>query len=344
MNKIIKTAAFGLLLAAMTGCSQNEDPKLHSADSSTFTINTPALQDQVLVTVDDMTNPATFNLFASQPDYGMSLVCDYNALVSLDPECPADEESIKAGKTMVLKNQNSSSGAMAIKLFDLAVAANKLAGTTEEADYISKGTFAKPVPLYFRATCEVPNVEGTYVVSKNVVSYNAVDVVYAVLKPGWIYIAGDVQTIDGSVANDFTAPAEANQALYDNFKLMEPEELAGEKLYVGQFKTTPKENGGDTSNPDNASQFRFFTELRGWVTDCSLGSNEADFYCMPLNDNLANGQVFQGEIVNQGLGNWGIFNTDPSEFTVVVDVTGLNVYVKLGLHDVTFNGRTPIFQ
>lgn len=343
MKKIIMMTALGALLAAgFTSCKQNDEPKYK--DPTTFTINTPALQNQLLETNDDMTNTETFNLFCSQPDYGYSAIANYSAIVSLDPSVPSTEADIEAGKSLILENMNPTSGAMAIKTYALAIAANKLAGISEEDQYEGSAFDKGPVTLYFRALCEIPGIESSRIVSSNVVTYNKVKVVYAVLKPGWIFICGDVTTVDGSHTQAFLAPAAANAAEYENFRLYEPVEQAGNKLYVGQFMLNPNENGADHSSPDNASSFRFFTELLGWTDTASLGSHTDDFYKEVITDAVSGGAMFQGDVVAKGLGNWAIHTTELLPLTIVVDVTGLNVYVEEGLHNVTFEGRTPKFE
>ena len=342
MKKIIIMAAFGIALASLTGCKQNEDPKYK--DPTHFTVNTPALQDQVLQTVDDMTNPATFNLFCSQPDYGYAAIANYAAYVSLDPNCPTDEEALKANKSILLENTNPTSAAMSFKLFNLALAANKMSGVSDEMQYALSPLAQGPIKMYFRAVAEIPGIEGSRIVSDNVVSYNQVKAVYAVLKPGWIYICGNVASEDGGTVQSFLAPAPGNAKDFEPFMLWEPEDLAGEKLYVGHFQIPPKDNGAEVDNPDAASQFRFFTELLGWVPTASLGSNEADFYCMPITNDIKNGATCTKEIIPQGLGNWGIHCTSNTPVTMVVDVTGLNLYVVEGTKTVTFDGRTPSFN
>lgn len=348
MNKIMITAALAVMVAGLSSCSQNEEPKYHDATSESFTINTPGLQNQYLLTNDDMTSAETFNLFCSQPDYGYAAICNYAAYVSLDPEVPTDTVSLSKNKSILLENLNPTSAAMTFKTFALATAANKMAGIIDPEQYEGSDFDKGAVKLYFRAVCEIPNVEGSRVVSKNVVSYNNVKVVYAVLKPGWIYICGDVATTDGSVrlasGGDWVAPNAANAATYENFKLMEPDELAGEKLYVGKFNLTPKDDTSDPSNPDCCGQFRFFTELLGWSATASLGSHKDDFYCLPITDMVQGGAFYQGDIISQGLGNWGIYCTEDTPFTVVVDLTNLQIYVTEGLHEVTWTGRVPNFQ
>ena len=117
--------------------------------------------------------------------------------------------------------------------------------------------------------------------------------------------------------------------------------MIGQKIYVGQFNLAAK--GGDPNNVDDCSQFRFFTELLGWVNTASYGSNEADFYVLPITDKVEAGYM-GGEVIAQGLGNWGIFSDVNEPFTVVVDIAQLKIFIKLGLHDVTFVGRDPEFN
>lgn len=158
MKKLMMASALGLMLTiSFTSCEQNEDPKYK--DPTTFTVNTPALQQQVLQTNGDLTSNETFNLFCSQPDYGFAAQCNYSALVSLDPTVPYSDEDIAARKSIALENTNPNSAAMSLKLFNLALAANQMAGIADEDAY-AKSEFAKgPVKLYFRAVCEIPGIE-----------------------------------------------------------------------------------------------------------------------------------------------------------------------------------------
>ncbi len=126
--------------------------------------------------------------------------------------------------------------------------------------------------------------------------------------------------------------------------------MIGEKLCVGVFDLFSRfADFADTSdefnadNPDACSQFRFFTELLGWTPEASLGSNEADFYVLPITDKWVAG--YSGDIVNKGLGNWGIFVPEGNQpVTIVVDQLNLKIFVKEGAHTVTFVGRDPEFN
>lgn len=318
-----------------SSCKQEDDPKYQ--DPTVFTVSEPAFADQVLQTNGDMTDKSTFNLFCTQPNYGYSAVCNYSALVSLNPEAPIEE-------WVALNNETPTQAAMSIKLYELGVAVNKLLGVADQDEFNNRDLGKKPYTCYFKAVCSIPGVAGSEIVSNNTVSYKNVALVYAEKKPAWIYVLGNVKNPVTGVENGFTAPSAANLPLYDaNFRLYEPDDMVGEKIYVGQFTITPKAEGADQSNPDNASQFRFAYELLGWTSgDGFMGSNQADFYCLPISDKYEAG--YTGNIVNNGLGNWGIFTTVPDDVTIVVDQLDLKIYVKKGAVNVTFTGRTPSFE
>lgn len=321
-----------------SSCKQEDEPKYQNP--TTFTINTPALQNQEMLCSAEMTDAATFNLFCNQPDYGFSAICNYSAVVSLDENCPVEE-------AIELENLNPTSAAMAIKTFELGAAVNKLLDVVDYDDFVNRGIGDNFYKCYFRAICEIPGVEGSRIVSSNVVSYNLVKIQYAEKKPAWIYICGNVATPDGSVlqnGNDgFLAPNAGNQAAYDeHWSLFEPQDMIGKKIYVGTFGLVPKTDAPDPENPDDCAQFRFFTQLAGWAPDYSLGSNEADFFCLKITDKVAAG--YSGDIVDKGLGNWGIAVGVPTPVTIVVDQLNLKIYVKEGEHEVTFNDRTPEFN
>lgn len=336
MKKISIILAMAALALGFSSCKQEDEPKYKAP--TTFEVNTPALQDQAFRTSGDMTDPATFNLFCSQPDYGYAAICKYSALVSLDPNLPLED-------WVEIQATNPSQAAMAIKTYDLGVAINTILGVEEEEDFHYYDTEFK---VYLRAVCEIEEVEGSRIVSSNYVTYNKVYINYAVKRPGWIFICGDVENIDSKVACGWAAPAAANYDLYkDNFALYEPEDMIGEKLYFGSFTLNPKPDAtdpatADPGNPDQCSQFRFFTELLGWTDTASLGSHPDDFYCLPITADWLSG--YEGNIVAKGLGNWGVFITEPQPVTVVVDVKDLKVYVMEGVHAVEFNGRIPSFN
>lgn len=318
-----------------SSCKQEDNPQYHAP--TTFTINEPALKNQVFRTSSEMTDATTFDLFCSQPDYGYSAICNYSALVSLDPEAPIEE-------WVALPNQNSTSAAMSIKTFELGVAINKLLNVTDAEDFANRNLGDKEYKCYFKGVCEIPSIEGSKIISSNYVSYDKVMINYAEKLPAWIFICGDVENIETGVSNGFTAPSASNYDLYKaNFALYEPDDMIGEKLYVGSFNLTPKASALEgATDPDACAQFRFFTELLGWTPEASLGSNEADFYCLPITDKWETG--YSGDIVVQGLGNWGVLVTEKQPVTIVVDQLNNKIFVKEGVHEVTFVGRDPEFN
>lgn len=327
------------LAFGFTACTQEDEPKYQNP--TTFTVNVPGLQDQEFTCSDDMTDNATFNLFCSQPDYGYSAIANYSALVSLDPECPVDDET----KTVAVPSVNPTSAAMAIKTYELGVAINNLKGYKSAEDFDADPNAAGPYKVYMRAVCEIPSIEGSRIVSSNVVSYNAVKIKFAQKLPAWIYICGDVKTLDGAQTNGFLAPSSANLDSYNEYwRLFEPDDMVGDKIFVGQFNLNPKKPDPDPENPDDCSQFRFFTELLGWVNTAALGSNDADFYCEKITDKLAGENVYIGDVINQGLGNWGIATGTDQPVTIVIDQPQMKIYVKLGLFNVSFVGRDPSFE
>lgn len=352
MKKISIILASAAVALGFSSCSQEDEPQFHQPTS--FSIATPALQNVEFATSSEMTDDATFNLFCTQPDYGYSAICKYSAIVSLDPECPVervvDEETGAvsivpvAGKSEALENVNPTSAAMAIKTFDLGVAALKLGGIVNDPDAYAASSFATtPVKCYFRAVCSIDGIANSAIASDNVVSYNAVKVQYAEKKAAWIYIVGDVQNPETGVIDGFKGPSMANyDHYYNNFRLEEPTEMIGQKIYVGQFNLNPKSDDPDLSNVDATSQFRFFTQLLGWTNTASLSSAEADFYVLPISDKFDAG--YSGDVVAQGLGNWGVWVSELTPMTVVVDEVQLKIHVKEGFHDVTFVGRDPQFN
>ena len=336
MKKLSIILTLVATVLGITSCKQEDKPQYK--DPTTFTINQPALQNQSFLCSNEMTDDATFNLFCSQPDYGYSAVCNYSALVSLDPEAPIEE-------WYALPNETPTSGAMAIKTFELGVALNNLLEVVDADDFADRNLGSTPLKCYFRGVCEIPGIESSKIITSNYVSYNNVMIQYAEKKPAWIYICGDVSNIETGISNGFTAPSVANEDFYKtNFALYEPEDMIGQKLYVGIFNLVPKDGAAESGpdNPDMCAQFRFFTQLLGWTNEASLGSNEADFYCEKITDKWEAG--YTGDVVNQGLGNWGIYVIDPQPVTIVIDQTALKIYVKEGAHEVTFVGRDPEFN
>ncbi|MDE6718147.1 MAG: hypothetical protein K2J70_08145 [Muribaculaceae bacterium] len=336
MKKISILFTMLAMVLGFSSCKQEDEPKYHPAEAASFTVNRSPFEDTEFRTNKEMTDKETINVYCSQPDYGYSAICNYSALVSLDPNAPEEE-------WIAVPNETPTSAQMAIKTYEIGVAVNLLLGVEDQEQFDASDLWDRQFKVYIKAVCEIPNVEGSRVVSQNAISFNRVYIQYAEKLPAWIFICGDIENIETGVANGFTAPSEGNYDAYkENWVLYEPEDLIGSKLYVGVFNLVPKEsavNGG--TGPDDCAQFRFFTELLGWVPDASLGSNEADFYSLPITDKWEAG--YTGDIVEKGLGNWGVLVTEKKPITIVVDQTNLKIYCKEGVHSVTFVGRDPEF-
>lgn len=325
------------LAAAVTSCEDAKEPKYKAP--TTFTINTPALQDEVLVTTGDQDDKSTFNLFCSQPDYGFSAVCEYGVQVSLTNQfIDEDEENGVAATYCTLTNQAASQSAMSFRTYDLAVAMTELLDITNREEYDAYIAAGKPtvMPLYFRATCRIPGVKGSEIVSSNTVTYNAVTFSYAIPTAGIIYIAGHVTNPETGVSNDFKEPSSGFAEFYKDFELVEP--VIACKLYAGTFIL--KESEPNKGIPDDCAQFRFFTELNGWGdVAVQVGSHEGDFYVEPITDLFVDG-LYTGNAV-YGQGNWGIYTEGWTEaertYTLVVglqDKANPKVWFKQGVWDV----------
>jgi len=334
MKKFIYLLAGLALTAGFTSCEDSKEPQYKNPTS--FTLNAPALQNQMLETTGDQEDKATFNLFCSQPDYGFSAVCEYGVQVSLTDKF-VDGADAQQANYIALTNQNASQSAMSFRTYDLAVAMTKLLGlnTIEDAEAY---TGPDEMPVYFRATCRIPGVEGSEIVSDNVVAYNKVKFHYAIPTAGIIFIVGHVTNIENDIENNFSEPSEGFSAWYkENFALVEPE--IGCKLYAGTYRL--KECSGGADNVDNCAQFRFFTELNGWADkNVQIASNPADFYVEPITDLFVDG-LFTAPTVTYGQGNWGIYTdaTDAAEreYTFVVglqDKANPKLWIKKGRWDV----------
>lgn len=104
-----------------------------------------------------------------------------------------------------------------------------------------------------------------------------------------LYICGNVKNPETGMINDFLSPSSANRDLYDsNFAFTK----IADGVFYGEFIISYA--GVDVP------QFRFFSDLLGWIPDASLGSAYEDFYALPVNITPVTLPIFEG-----GLGNWG---------------------------------------
>ena len=338
MNKLIYLLAGTLIATAFTACENEKEPVYHNPTS--LKINTPALQNQYLATSADIENRSTFVLETSQPDYGYSAIATYGAQMCLSADFKEATDNEEANY-VTLTNQDPNNAVMSLRTYDLAVGICKLLGIQSEEDWAAyQGS--KEIPVYFRATCEIPGVEGSFIVSDNAVTYNKVQVLYAVPTAGYIYIVG---TVTGE-----KTPDSAQKSYYDNFRLTEP--VIGSKVYAGSFLFPACDPSKDPTKVDDQSWFRFYTELNGWDDkNAQFGSNEANFFNLGIGDDFVDG-LYTGKAVWGGQGNWTIWFAEDTWMTLVCSLEQDKspvVWFKYGKYDVTLETNTdglltPVFN
>lgn len=338
MNKLIYLLAGTLIATAFTACENEKEPVYHNPTS--LKINTPALQNQYLATSADIENRSTFVLETSQPDYGYSAIATYGAQMCLSADFKEATDNEEANY-VTLTNQDPNNAVMSLRTYDLAVGICKLLGIQSEEDWaVYQGS--KEIPVYFRATCEIPGVEGSFIVSDNAVTYNKVQVLYAVPTAGYIYIVG---TVTGE-----KTPDAAQKSYYDNFRLTEP--VIGSKVYAGSFLFPACDPSKDPTKVDDQSWFRFYTELNGWDDkNAQFGSNEANFFNLGIGDDFVDG-LYTGKAVWGGQGNWTIWFAEDTWMTLVCSLEQDKspvVWFKYGKYDVTLETNTdglltPVFN
>lgn len=338
MNKLIYLLAGTLIATAFTACENEKEPVYHNPTS--LKINTPALQNQYLATSADIESRSTFVLETSQPDYGYSAIATYGAQMCLSADFKEASDNEEANY-VTLTNQDPNNAVMSLRTYDLAVGICKLLGIQSEEDWAAyQGS--KEIPVYFRATCEIPGVEGSFIVSDNAVTYNKVQVLYAVPTAGYIYIAG---TLTGEKTPDST-----QKSYYDNFRLTEP--VIGSKVYAGSFLFPACDPSKDPTKVDDQSWFRFYTELNGWDDkNAQFGSNEANFFNLGIGDDFVDG-LYTGKAVWGGQGNWTIWFAEDTWMTLVCSLEQDKspvVWFKYGKYDVTLETNTdglltPVFN
>ena len=137
-------------------------------------------------------------------------------------------------------------------------------------------------------------IDFNYLTSTAVINLNYIG---GPFKADKIYVCGDVMTAPDGIKNSFMSPSASNQNEYDKYWRLE-ETAPG--VFTGTYYLYKYV---DYLGVDALPQFRFFSDLLGWSTEASLGSAEADFYCLPV---LLNNGAVSYPIVQRGLGNWGL--------------------------------------
>lgn len=282
-----------------SSCSEDRDP-VYKAPTK-FVLNTPAMQDQYIA----LTEGQTLELTCSQPDYGYSAVAQYAAQMSLTEDFAQvyDLDNINPTQTHISIRQE----AIALGICELAGVDSK-----EAYDEIWNGN-PQPMKVYFRATAHLLGVESSAITS-NVVSYNAIKPYFAVAVPGFIYLIGD--------CGGWTSPDENNAGTLADWRLFEPDNAIGSKVYSGVFDV-----------PAGKAMFRFYTALTGWDGGDSYGYQEAD--------NATDFELVDGSFTSsmiKGKGSYNFPNWQGGKMTITVDMSDANnmfVTVQEGEHSVT---------
>ena len=338
MKKVIYMMAGMALAPAATGCVDTEKPVY--TEPTTFTLNRPPLQNELLETSGDMETTATFGLVCSQPDYGFAAPAEYNAQVSLsdtftDEVKDSDGNVTTPANYVTIENKNVNDAHMSFSTYDLACAMCLLLGIDDEdayAQYVADGGATTGIKVYFRATAQLKGVASSFITS-NVVSYNDVTLNYAVKKPGFIYILGQL--------NGWKTPDAGSLEHYENWKLFEPE--VGCKIYAATFE-----------QPAGTAGFRFTTALNGWDDGKVMVGYQADDGNHDIDKEFSNegnvGSMFKGSAV-WGKGNWQTNFTEAKPMTFCVSLVVKDkpkVWFIIGKYDVTVqpdqNGvNEPVF-
>ncbi len=282
-----------------SSCSEDRDPVYKAP--TTFVLNTPAMQNQYIA----LTEGQTLELTCSQPDYGYSAVTQYAAQMSLTADFAEvyDLENIAPTKSQISIRQEA-----------IATGICELAGVTSQETYDEKwGGNPEPMEVFFRATAQLNGVEGSAIVS-NVVSYKAIKPYFAIPVAGFIYLIGD--------CGGWTGPDAGNADALAGWRLFEPDNAIGSKVYSGVFNI-----------PAGKAMFRFYTELTGWDGGASLGYQEAD--------NATDFEMVDGSFSSalvKGKGSFNFPNWEGGEMTITVDMSDAsNMFVTIqeGAHSVT---------
>ena len=282
LSILLTAAAVALGFAS---CSEDRDPVYQVP--TTFVLNTPAMQSQFI----DLTEKGTLELVASQPDYGYSAVTQYSAEVSLDPDFATFTEIAATSATSTMAR-------FCVSQNDVCLAMLSLKNVTDEETFAE--TFGDNyVKVYFRAVAQLKGVESSRIVS-NVVSYDNLKPYFAIEMPGFIYLVG--------APEGWAGPTESNADHYAPWRLFEPADGIGTKIYSGVFDI-----------PAGQAMFRFYTALTGW---------DADSYGYMVDDNATDFPEFtDGSFTSAlvaGKGSFSFPNWVGGKMTIIVDLSDEN--------------------
>lgn len=276
-------------MLGFASCETDHDPRLNIPEEGSFVLNQPVFADQELV----LAEGRTFELVASQPDYGFAATAEYGAEVSLTKDFT---------EFKTLKPIDTGLARMTFKDEDLAVALCELNGfDASHYEDLPAGE------VFFRATCQIPGIENTAMVS-NVVSMKKVKFYFAVQGERQIYLVGAI--------SGWTEPAANAADHYKNFALNET--AIGSNVFVGQF-----------SFPAGETTFRFFTALNGWGDkEVQLGAGPDDMVDIEVEID-ADG-IYEGPYVCPGQSNWKVNIAAEGNVNITVDMNTQKIKLETG--------------
>ncbi|MDE6796057.1 MAG: SusE domain-containing protein [Muribaculaceae bacterium] len=284
MKRILKYTAVACAIFGLASCSQDRDPVLQTPTK--YVLNVPTMQDQYI----DLQAGNVLELVSSQPDYGVATIAQYSAQMSLSEDFATAYDLTPSSKTLAR---------MEIPQSQVALGLMELLGVTDEETF--NATFpGGDIPykkVYFRGVCEIPDVEGSKIIS-NVVAYNNIKGYFAVPVPGYIYLVG--------APEGWAGPTEGNAEHYAPWRLFEPKDAIGSNVYSGVFDI-----------PAGSATFRFYTELTGWEND-SYGYQVAD----EATDFDFDGNTFTSAVV-KGKGSFSFPNWPGGEMTITLDMSDM---------------------
>lgn len=298
MKKFTILMAAAAVALGFSSCSEDRDPVYQ--EPTEFHLNTPVMQNQ-FIQLSEGGDVLEFS--CSQPDYGFSAITTYTMQMSLSESfTPAFD----------LETVNRTQARMAVRQDMVAQGLMELQGIDSPEKYDEIYGDGHTNTVYFRAIAEISGVESSRIAS-NAVTYNAIKPYFAVAMPGYIYLVGQPE--------GWAGPTESNAAHYNDWRLFEPDDAIGSKVYSGVFDI-----------PAGSAMFRFYTALTGWDAD-SYGTQVDD---NPIEYEMVDGS-FAGTLV-KGKGSFSFPNWEGGEMTIVVDMSdekNMTVTMQAGSHSVT---------
>lgn len=289
MKKLSIFLACAAAVLGFTSCDQNTDPKLNIPADKSFVLNTPAFADQYL----QLEEGKNIVVTCSQPDYGYAAAAEYKVEVSLTPDFNTFE-------TIVPVDPNSAKLEIAGETMATALCA--LHGFTGPEDYVD----VPAEPVYLRALCSLPGVEGSECVS-NVITLNKVKLYLAIKTPRNIWVIG---TCNGWPTPD---PGIATPEFNEKYMLTETGIETNVYTAIVHFEA------GDAI-------FRFYTQLDGWDAH-SIGS-QADDSPVDISADFE-GNVYSGPCM-PGKGSWQFNIPEATNVNLTVDFNNNTVRFETG--------------